>query len=270
MISNFRVVTFWGCNNFFPVDCAISQGQNSPSASLVINSIVMRLRKRVFPTWAPTTWKSWTSRRNLSRSSPRSTMHFWLPSLLSSKFPGFWDLVLTRLANSHLCLVTETTLMKRSKTCRAPYLKFQMKKVLCLNVAIGNLEMDEDQLVQNIPLFINFLRLSPKKASVLDTLTPKQVNFYYFLNYIFGNLRKTNELSSDFDKTWPNWYLFSSFSSANLWQNLLFFFHQLWQSSTSFYFMKLYTNALKRSILSSWWRFDAKSNYLVIDKKMVS
>merc|ERR1711997_762864 len=35
--------------------------------------------------------------------------------------------------------------------------KFQMKKVLCLSVAIGNLEMDEDQLVQNIHLAINFL-----------------------------------------------------------------------------------------------------------------
>merc|ERR1719413_165319 len=31
-------------------------------------------------------------------------------------------------------------------------IKFQMKKVLCLSVAIGNLSMDEDQLVQNIHL----------------------------------------------------------------------------------------------------------------------
>merc|ERR1719350_411948 len=36
-------------------------------------------------------------------------------------------------------------------------IKFHMKKVLCLSVAIGNLEMDEDQLVQNIHLAINFL-----------------------------------------------------------------------------------------------------------------
>merc|ERR1711979_4434 len=35
-------------------------------------------------------------------------------------------------------------------------IKFQMKKVLCLSVAIGNLSMDEDQLVQNIYLAINF------------------------------------------------------------------------------------------------------------------
>merc|ERR1711920_644742 len=36
-------------------------------------------------------------------------------------------------------------------------IKFQMKKVLCLNVAVGNVTMNEDQLVQNIHLAINFL-----------------------------------------------------------------------------------------------------------------
>merc|ERR1711890_151478 len=36
-------------------------------------------------------------------------------------------------------------------------IKFQMKKVLCLSVAVGNVTMTEDQLVQNIHLAINFL-----------------------------------------------------------------------------------------------------------------
>merc|ERR1739845_24617 len=35
--------------------------------------------------------------------------------------------------------------------------KFQMKKVLCLNVAVGNVGMNEDQIVQNLNLSINFL-----------------------------------------------------------------------------------------------------------------
>merc|ERR1711977_410252 len=35
--------------------------------------------------------------------------------------------------------------------------KFQMKKVLCLAVAVGNVEMTDDQLVQNLNLSINFL-----------------------------------------------------------------------------------------------------------------
>merc|ERR1711970_1000266 len=36
-------------------------------------------------------------------------------------------------------------------------IKFQMKKVLCLNVAVGNVSMTEDELVYNIHLSINFL-----------------------------------------------------------------------------------------------------------------
>merc|ERR1712158_114015 len=36
-------------------------------------------------------------------------------------------------------------------------IKFQMKKVLCLNVAVGNVGMSEDELVFNIHLSINFL-----------------------------------------------------------------------------------------------------------------
>merc|ERR1712031_50633 len=35
--------------------------------------------------------------------------------------------------------------------------KFQLKKVLCLSVAIGNVEMTEEELVQNIHLAMNFL-----------------------------------------------------------------------------------------------------------------
>ncbi|XP_055316934.1 60S ribosomal protein L10a [Sitodiplosis mosellana] len=36
-------------------------------------------------------------------------------------------------------------------------IKFQMKKVLCLSVAVGHVNMSQDELVQNIHLSINFL-----------------------------------------------------------------------------------------------------------------
>jgi len=36
-------------------------------------------------------------------------------------------------------------------------IKFQMKKVLCLNVAVGNVDMTDDQLVNNLTMSINFL-----------------------------------------------------------------------------------------------------------------
>jgi large subunit ribosomal protein L10Ae len=36
-------------------------------------------------------------------------------------------------------------------------IKFQLKKVLCLGVAVGHVKMSEDELVANIMLSINFL-----------------------------------------------------------------------------------------------------------------
>ena len=47
-------------------------------------------------------------------------------------------------------------------------IKFQLKKVLCLGVAIGHVDMEEDQIVQNTMLSINFLiSLLKKQVSVI-------------------------------------------------------------------------------------------------------
>lgn len=35
--------------------------------------------------------------------------------------------------------------------------KFQLKKVLCMGVAVGNLSMEEKQIQQNIQMSVNFL-----------------------------------------------------------------------------------------------------------------
>merc|ERR1711878_234479 len=60
-------------------------------------------------------------------------------------------------------------------------IKFQMKKVLCLSVAIGHVGMDEDELVQNIHLAINFLVSLLKKhwqnvrsLNIKSTMGPAQ------------------------------------------------------------------------------------------------
>merc|ERR1712131_561814 len=53
-------------------------------------------------------------------------------------------------------------------------IKFQMKKVLCLNVAVGNVDMSEDQLVQNLILSINLLvSLLKKNWQNVKSLTIK-------------------------------------------------------------------------------------------------
>lgn len=47
-------------------------------------------------------------------------------------------------------------------------IKFQLKKVLCLGVAVGHINMEEDQIVANIMLSINFLiSLLKKQASCI-------------------------------------------------------------------------------------------------------
>jgi large subunit ribosomal protein L10Ae len=43
-------------------------------------------------------------------------------------------------------------------------IKFQLKKVLCLGVAIGHVEMTDDQVVANVMLAINFLVSLLKKT----------------------------------------------------------------------------------------------------------
>ena len=43
-------------------------------------------------------------------------------------------------------------------------IKFQLKKVLCLGVAVGNVGMSEDELVANVMLSINYLVSLLKKG----------------------------------------------------------------------------------------------------------
>ena len=48
-------------------------------------------------------------------------------------------------------------------------IKFQLKKVLCLGVAVGHVDMEEDQIVQNTMLSINFLiSLLKKQVCILS------------------------------------------------------------------------------------------------------
>ena len=48
------------------------------------------------------------------------------------------------------------SLLDKANELRAT-IKFQLKKVLCLGVAVGHVQMTEDELVSNIMLAINFL-----------------------------------------------------------------------------------------------------------------
>lgn len=43
-------------------------------------------------------------------------------------------------------------------------IKFQLKKVLCMGVAVGNVDMTEDELIGNVMLAINYLVSLLKKG----------------------------------------------------------------------------------------------------------
>merc|ERR1712142_270847 len=54
-------------------------------------------------------------------------------------------------------MITHSDDMEQKVNDLKATIKFQMKKVLCLSVAVGNVEMSEDQLMENIRLAMNFL-----------------------------------------------------------------------------------------------------------------
>ena len=64
-------------------------------------------------------------------------------------------------------------------------IKFQMKKVMCLNVAVGNVSMEKAQIVTNVTLASNFLASLLKKnwqnikvLYVKSTMGPPQQIFF--------------------------------------------------------------------------------------------
>lgn len=65
--------------------------------------------------------------------------------------------------------------------------KFQLKKVLCMGVAVGNVSMEEKQIFQNVQLSVNFLVSLLKKnwqnvsSSLNFTQTIFSVAFFFIV-----------------------------------------------------------------------------------------
>ena len=78
-----------------------------------------------------------------------SPVHDWADHSLAGKFPS--PISHNEDLNSKIIEVKST-------------IKFQLKKVLCLGVAVGNVGMTEDELISNIMLAINYLVSLLKKG----------------------------------------------------------------------------------------------------------
>ncbi|KAK9156741.1 hypothetical protein Scep_003315 [Stephania cephalantha] len=82
------------------------------------------------------------------------------PCLRSWKFPA---------------LVTHQESLESKVNETKAMVKFQLKKVLCMGVAVGNLSMEEKQIFQNVQLSVNFLVSLLKKnwQNVSEVLVPE-------------------------------------------------------------------------------------------------
>ena len=97
----------------------------------------------------------------------------------SSRSPVFWAQGCPKVGNLLLCILGSTKSATAGKfptpishnedlgakiTEVKSTIKFQLKKVLCLGVAVGNVDMTEDELISNIMLAINYLVSLLKKG----------------------------------------------------------------------------------------------------------
>ena len=89
------------------------------------------------------------SKGTFSRSLPEFSARAKLTSPLAGKFPT---------------PISHAEDMQAKVTDVKSTIKFQLKKVLCLGVAVGNVSMSQDELVANLMLAINYLVSLLKKG----------------------------------------------------------------------------------------------------------
>ena len=72
------------------------------------------------------------------------------------QIPKLLGPVLTKLNKFPVVVTHSESLQEKINEAKAS-VKFQLKKVLCMGIAVGNVEMSEEELRQNITLSVNFL-----------------------------------------------------------------------------------------------------------------
>lgn len=74
--------------------------------------------------------------------------------------------------------------------------KFQLKKVLCMGVAVGNLAMEEKQIFQNVQLSVNFLvSLLKKNWQNVSSQTLTLSGFFCFVLRKDMNVLEENRIT---------------------------------------------------------------------------
>lgn len=90
-------------------------------------------------------------------------MTFWLQNLCLSRSHKSWAHTWINIGKFPSLLTQNENMMAKVDEVKS-MIKFQMKEMLCLLVAVGHVKMMDDELVYSIHLAVNFLVSLHKKS----------------------------------------------------------------------------------------------------------
>lgn len=105
----------------------------------------------------------------------------WFFQIFKYCFSWFW--YLSDYAGKFPTLVTHQESLEAKVNETKAMVKFQLKKVLCMGVAVGNVSMEEKQIFQNVQLSVNFLvSLLKKNWQNVSTLLIFELNHCFLFS----------------------------------------------------------------------------------------
>ena len=128
--------------------------------------------------------KKFNKNKKIVKKFARQFDAFLSSDTLIKKIPRLLGPGLNKAGKFPTLLGSSEDITEKAETIKAT-IKFQMKKVMCLNVAVGNVKMSNDQVTTNVKLACNFLASLLKKAwqnikviYIKGTMTPSFQIFY--------------------------------------------------------------------------------------------
>ena len=107
--------------------------------------------------------KKFNKNKKIVKKFARQFDAFLSSDTLIKKIPRLLGPGLNKAGKFPTLLGSSEDITEKAETIKAT-IKFQMKKVMCLNVAVGNVKMSNDQVTTNVKLACNFLASLLKKA----------------------------------------------------------------------------------------------------------
>ena len=107
--------------------------------------------------------KAYKKNKKTVKRMGKSYDAFLASDTLIRQIPRLLGPTLTRMGKFPTIVGANDSMEEKMLSIRRT-VKFQMKKVLCLGVAVGSMDLNEEQLIQNVYMCINFLVSLLKKG----------------------------------------------------------------------------------------------------------